>query len=183
MVPEAAAMVRAARRTGRPIVAAANSMIASAAYWIASAADEVVATPSGLVGSIGVYSVHDDLTEAFKQRGVERTVIRAGKRKAEGVFGPLDEKAMKHRQSEVDALYEDFTQSVAAHRGVDVAVVRADPETSESHMGGGRAYRAQRALTLGLIDRVETFDETLSRLASGSRSRRASTARARLSLT
>lgn len=183
MVSETAAMVRAARRADRPIVAAANSMIASAAYWIASAADEVVATQSGLVGSIGVYSMHDDLSEAFKKAGISRTVIRAGKRKAEGVFGPLDEKAMKHRQAETDALYAEFTQSVASHRGVDVAVVRADPETAEAHMGGGRAYRAQRALDLGLIDRIETFEDTLSRLASGGRSRRASTARARLSLT
>lgn len=182
MVPEAAEMVRAARRADRPIVAHANSMIASAAYWIASGADEIVSTPSGLVGSIGVYTMHDDLTEAFKMRGIERTVIRAGKRKAEGVFGPLDEKAMKHRQLETDALYADFTEAVASGRGVPGDVVRADPEDGKEHMGGGRAYRAKAALRLGLIDRVETFDQTISRLSSGRRNRRANVARARLNL-
>jgi len=56
MVPEVAAKIRAARNDVRPIIAVANTYAASAAYWIASAADEIVVTPSGEVGSIGVYT-------------------------------------------------------------------------------------------------------------------------------
>ena len=59
LVPETVAMIHAAKRADRPIIAVANTMAASAAYWLASAADELVVTPSGSVGSIGVYMMHE----------------------------------------------------------------------------------------------------------------------------
>lgn len=182
LVPETAAMVYAARRADRPIVAVANTMMASAAYYIGSAADEIVVTPSGDVGSIGVYGMFDDMSEAFKMRGVNRTVIRSGPRKAEGAFGPLDDEARAHFQAGADAAYDMFVQAVARHRGVSAAVVRADPEKEAAHFGGGRAYSAREAVRLGMADRVDTFENTLMRVAQGRRSRRTSAARARLSL-
>jgi len=60
-----------------------NSLCASAAYWIASQADEVVSTPGGLTGSIGVYTVHEDLSAASEAAGVKVTYISAGKYKTE----------------------------------------------------------------------------------------------------
>lgn len=182
LVQETADMVYSARRADRPIVAVANTMAASAAYWIASAADELVVTPSGSVGSIGVYGMHDDLSGALEQRGIKREIIKAGPRKAEGAVGGLDDAARKHMQERISETYAQFVASVARHRAVDAAVVRADPEQADAHFGGGRAYHAKTAVRLGMADRVATFDETLMRVASGYRSRRSSLARARLNL-
>lgn len=170
LVAETAEKIYRARRDDRPIVAVANTMAASAAYWIASSASEIVVTPSGSVGSIGVYGMHDDMSAALEARGIRRTLIRAGARKAEGAVGPLDEPALKHRQASVDEAYDQFTRAVARNRGVDVARVRADPEEAEQHFGGGRAYPARQAVRLGMADRVATLEATLRRLARGQRS-------------
>ncbi len=67
--PETSSKIRAARDS-KPIIAVANSLAASAAYWIASAADEIVVTPSGDVGSIGVLAVHTDFSAANEKIGV-----------------------------------------------------------------------------------------------------------------
>ncbi len=182
-VQETADMIYAARRPNRPIIAVANTTMASAAYWIGAAADEIVATPSGLVGSIGVYSMHDDISGALERQGVKRTLIKSGPRKAEGMAGPLDAAALKHRQELAAATYEDFTTAIAQYRNVPVSVVRTDPESgAAAHFGGGRAYHPKEALRLGLIDRIATFEDTLMQLAGGQRSRRTGTARARLGL-
>ncbi|MEX0302257.1 MAG: S49 family peptidase, partial [Leisingera sp.] len=163
-VPETAAMVRAARRAGRPIIAVSNSLAASAAYWIASAADEIVVTPSGRVGSIGVYTMHDNLAEALAKAGIERSVISAGPRKTEGLpFAPLGKEALAALRADINSTYSMFVQEVAKGRGVDAEVVRADPEKAAAHFGGGRSYRAQEAVRLGMADRVATLDETLQR--------------------
>lgn len=180
LVSETADKVFAARRPDRPIIAQANTMAASAAYWIASAADEIVVPPSGMVGSIGVRGMHDDLSEAFAMAGIERTIIAAGPRKAEGVHGPLDEAARKHRQAQADYFYGMFTADVARNRGIDETVVRADPESEKRHFGGGRGYPGREAVRLGMADRVATFENTLARAARGRPSAR--TARARLAL-
>lgn len=183
LVPETATMIYAARRADRPIVAHANTMAASGAYWIAAACDEIVVTPSGMVGSIGAYTMHQDLTAAMEQRGIKRTIIRAGSRKIEGnPYEPLNDEARAALQTRIDQTYDMFTSDIARFRGVPVATVRGDPETDEQHMGGGRVYHGQDAVRLGMVDRVETFSDTLMRVASSRRNRRTSTARARLSL-
>jgi len=81
---ELASEIRAIRGGEKPIIAQVNSLAASAAYWIASAADEIVVTPSGRAGSIGVYTAHDDLSAALEKRGIKRTYISAGKHKVDG---------------------------------------------------------------------------------------------------
>lgn len=183
LVPETADMIFRARRAGRPIIAVANTIMASAAYWIAAAADEVVATPSATVGSIGVYTMHEDLSAALKTAGIKRTFISSGPRKVEGnKFEPLDDTGRAAKQAEVAATYDQFTKDVARFRGVPVATVRADPEAAEAHFGGGRAYHAALAQRLGMIDRVATLDETLMRATSGRRSRRADLARRRMAI-
>jgi signal peptide peptidase SppA len=183
MVHETAEMIYGARRAGRPIVAVSDTLMASAAYWIGSAADEIVVSPSGRVGSIGVLGQHDDMSKMLEKAGVTRTIFHEGARKAEGVFGPLDEQARAHRQAQARYAYDMFVSAVSKFRGVDASVVRADPEAAGAHMGGGRAYYAKEAVRLGMADRVATFDETLQRLAGGGRSRMtARMARARLAV-
>lgn len=182
MVHETAAMVYGARRAGRPIVAMADTLAASAAYWIASAADEIVVSPSGRVGSIGVLGQHDDMSEMLKKAGISRTILSEGARKAEGLNGPLDEAARKHRQAQARYVYDMFVKDVAKYRGVDESVVRADPEAADTHFGGGRAYPAKVALRLGMADRIATFDDTLRRVSGGGARTSARMARARLAL-
>jgi signal peptide peptidase SppA len=196
LVPETAQMIRAARKSGRPIVAIANTMAASAAYWIAAAADEIVVTPSGVVGSIGVFQLHQNLEGMAAAMGVVPQYIFEGPRKIEGnPFQPMDDAARGAFQAEVRAAYEHFTADVAAFRGVTVRTVRADPEgSSEKTFGGGRAYSAPQLRAQGLLgsggmaDRVATLQQTVDRLmgrpvrATGSQSKRASTAKARLAL-
>lgn len=166
LVPETAAMIRAARRPDRPIVAVANTLAASAAYWLASAADEIVVTPSGQVGSVGVYVLHQDVSERLKKDGIKPTFIHEGARKVErNPFGPLDEPARAHLQSAIRDTYDMFTNDVAKARGVPVSTVRADPEDGGEHFGGGRVYGAKQAVKLKMADRVATLSETVQRLA------------------
>ncbi len=172
-VEEAAAAVRAARGS-KPIVAVANSMAASAAYWIASAADELVVTPSGEVGSIGVIAVHDDLSVALEKAGVKVSLITAGKYKAEqNPFQPLGVEARADIQSRVNDYYGAFTRAVGTGRGVSATAVR-------DGYGQGRMVGARQAVTLGMADQVATLDETIVRVASG---RRLATGRAAAALT
>lgn len=165
LVPETVAMIRAARRSDRPIVAIADTLACSAAYWVGCGADEFSVTPSGLVGSIGAYVLHQDVSEALTAAGIKNTYVSEGPRKVEGnPFGPLDDSAKAWLQSIVKDCYDMFVADVAKSRGVPAAVVRADPETSDKHMGGGRSYPAKEALRLGMVDRIETLDQLVTRL-------------------
>jgi signal peptide peptidase SppA len=164
-VTELANEIRAARGNGKRIVAVANSLAASAAYWLASQADELVATPSASVGSIGVYAVHQDFSEAYQQAGVKNTLISAGPHKTEGnEFEPLTDEARAAMQERADAFYAQFVDDVARGRGVTSAQVKAD-------FGGGRVLLAKPALAAGMIDYVGTFEDAARktiRLASKS---------------
>ncbi len=165
LVPEAAAAVIAARRV-KPVVAIANTMAASAAYYIASQADELVVTPSGVVGSIGVYSTHEDWSRFEDRLGVKTTLISAGPFKTEGnMFEPLGDDARANMQAEVDTLYEEFLEAVAAGRGTSIDDVR-------EHYGQGRCLRADAAVVAGVVDSVETIDELIDRLNAGDVTRR-----------
>jgi ClpP class serine protease len=82
LIPEMAAQIRQARKQ-KPIVAMANTAAASAAYWLGSQASEFVVSPSGKVGSIGVFAAHTDVSEAEAKAGVKTTLISAGKFKTE----------------------------------------------------------------------------------------------------
>lgn len=145
-------------RGSKPIIAQVNAMSASAGYWITSAADEIVVTPSGEVGSIGVYTVHEDVSAALEKLGIKRTLIGAGKYKGElASFKPLADEAIAHVQTQVDAYYGMFVDRVASNRGVASAAVR-------SGFGEGRMVMAKEAVRIGMADRIGTMEETLARL-------------------
>jgi signal peptide peptidase SppA len=168
-VQELADQIHAARGS-KPIVGVAYPRAASAAYWLGAQADELVVTPSGEVGSIGVITAHDDLSAAAEQMGVKRTYITAGKYKAEGnPFEPLGEEARQHLQEQVDAYHDKFVRAVARGRGVSLTKVRED-------FGGGRMVLADNALAAGMADRTGTLQETIDRLTT--RQARAAGARA-----
>lgn len=148
-------------RGRKPVVAVANHLAASAAYWIASAADEVVITPSGEVGSIGVFAAHWDESAALEKEGLKLTLISEGKYKTEGnPYQPLTEEARGALQTRVSEIYDAFTGAVAINRGVSLSTVK-------NGFGEGRMVNARQAVRLQMADRVGTLDETISRLAGG----------------
>lgn len=147
-----------ASRGKKPIIAVANCQMASAAFYIAAGADEIVASPSALVGSIGVYAALRDESEALQQAGIKHTLVTYGENKAEGdPRVPVTAKAIGHLQQLVDAAGTMFDNHVAKARGVTAGAVR-------SAYGQGRMFDAAQAKQIGLVDRVESFDQTLARL-------------------
>ena len=159
---ELSSMIHEARG-GKPIVAQVNATAASAAYWIASAADETAVTPSARVGSVGVIWSHQDASKAMKREGVKTTMITAkdSPYKSEGhPFGPLGDEAAAHVQREVDEAGAKFVGAVARNRNVAQGHVR-------EHFGKGRMLDADRAVAAGMADRVATMHQTLQRFGSG----------------
>jgi signal peptide peptidase SppA len=151
-----------AARQAKPIISVVNSLAASAAYWLASAATEVVAVPHSDLGSIGVFAVHEDVSKALDKEGVSVTLIHAGKFKVEGhPFGPLDDEAKAEMQRRVDSLYADFIADVARNRGYSQSTVRAG-------FGQGRLVQAERSIVSGMADRIATLEQVLGRLGVGS---------------
>ncbi len=157
-------------RGKKPILAVANSLAASAAYWLATAADELWVIPSGEVGSIGVYAVYVDTSEMDAKDGVKVSVLKAGKYKAEGVYGPLDPEAEAAMQARIDEYYGMFVRAVARQRDVSVDAVR-------NGFGQGRVVGAKAALEAGMVDRIGTLDEAVASLGGGKVPARRSTAR------
>ncbi|MFM0100307.1 S49 family peptidase [Paraburkholderia nemoris] len=145
-------------RRRKPIMAVANSLAASAAYWIGSATSEFYVTPGGEVGSIGVHCVHEDWSKALNKAGVHTTLISAGRYKTEqSALAPLGHAAKAHIQSRIDAHYAAFTRDVAKHRGVDIS-------DALNGMGQGRLLDADRAQREDMVDGVATFDEVAKKL-------------------
>jgi capsid assembly protease len=160
LVPETAAKVRAANAR-KEIVAVANTRAASAAYWIASQAGQLVVSPSGAVGSIGVYAAHQDISRQLDEDGVTMTLISAADHKTDGnPFEPLSDEARATIQANVDAYYGMFVSDVADGRGVDPGVV-------EKKFGQGKMMLAVDAVKVGMADGVGTLEQTLDRLLAG----------------
>jgi HK97 family phage major capsid protein len=158
--PELAKRILAARGKGKQIVAVVNGTMASAAYWICSAADEIVSTPSGEVGSIGVFCVHVDQSAMNEMVGLKYTLIKAGEHKAEtNPWEPLADDARAFMQGQVDEMNGMFIAAIAKQRGTD-------SKTINDKFGQGRCFTAKQALGVGMIDRIATLQETLERLGA-----------------
>jgi capsid assembly protease len=154
-VPELGAELLKARGKKR-VVAVVNSLCASAAYWIGSAASEMVMTPSGQVGSIGVITMHQDFSQAFSNAGITNTLIYSGQYKAEGSpYQELSDDAKAYLQGMCDFYYTQFINAVAANRN-------KTPDEVREQFGKGRVLQSGAAISIGMVDRVGTFDEVLA---------------------
>lgn len=141
----------------KKVIAVANSLAASAAYWVASQASELVVTPGGQVGSIGVYQMHRNVSKQLEAMGEEVTLVFEGPKKvAANAFGPLDDTGRAVLQKEVSDYYDQFVKAVAKGRGVSASQVRGG-------FGEGDTVRAQEAVSLGMADKVATLDDVLAR--------------------
>lgn len=156
-VMELAAEIRKARDV-KPIIAIANPRAASAAYWLASQASEIVVTPSGGVGSVGVYLMHVELSARIEKEGYKITFVSAGDHKVEGnPYQPLSKEAQEKFQADVDAIYDVFIADVAKGRKVSKSKVL-------KQFGQGRMLLAKDALAAGMVDRIAAADEVFQKL-------------------
>lgn len=159
LVAETWAKLMAARSAGKRVVAHVNSLAASAGYWIASAADEIVCTPSGEVGAIGVITVRADYSKA-EMEGASFHVLTSGRYKAEGhPLTPFTDEEKAATETRLDEFYSMFTGHVAKGRGVAPSAVR-------SGFGEGRLLSASAAKAAGMVDKIATFEDTLARLTT-----------------
>lgn len=143
-------------RSSKKIVAYADPYAFSAAYEIGSAAESFYTTKSGMVGSIGSYSMHYDLSEYYKEMGVSVTFIKAGEKKVDGnQFEPLSASAKKDIQEEIDRFYEVFVADVARNRGVDENFVK-------ENFGKGGRVMAIEALQVGMIDGILSIEDLIN---------------------
>ena len=116
--------IAAASKT-KCVIAVANSLAASAAFWLASQASELVVTPGGQVGSIGVFAIHVDESAFDPAIGRAVTIVKAGERKnAEHPYGPLDQTGRESMQSTVNDYYAKFVRAVARGRNATQSAVK-----------------------------------------------------------
>lgn len=161
-VEEAHAEIIAARGI-KPIIAQIDSLGASAGYWLATAADEIVVTPGGRGGSIGVYSVHEDLSVALEKAGVKHTVVVEGENKAiVNPFGPLSAAGRAQMETLVKEAAKSFRDNVAQGRNVSSKAV-------VDKFGDGLVFGAKALVERGMADRIGTMQDTLGRLGMPSK--------------
>lgn len=148
--------------THKPVVAFADGVMASAAYWVGSAATEIVASSKTTqVGSIGVVTSHTDVSKAEEAAGIKTTEISAGKyKRIASQYEPLSEDGKAQLQSQVDQLYTIFVDAVAENRGVDAETVLED-------MADGRVFLANQAKKRGMIDHVANLETTIFNMSTG----------------
>lgn len=141
----------------KPTLAMVDSAACSAAYAVASSQRKIVASPSSTVGSIGVISMHMDMSGYLDKAGIVVTLIAEGPQKTAGnPYEPLSEEALsdiKERVTQRMTLFVDQVVTARGSKGLDEAAIRA----TES-----RWYLAQQALDLKMIDAVQTPSEAVS---------------------
>ena len=159
-------------RGGKPIWAIAADQATSASYLIAAAGDRVIATPTAVVGSIGVIATHVDESGLNDRIGLKFNEIIAGAKKAElSPNAPLSDDGRATLQGIVDQAYDQFVSTVARYRGLAESAVRSQE---------AGVFTASQAKAHGLIDEVIAFDDAISRLQAEAPSTQASEAHAQL---
>jgi len=150
-------------RAKKPIIAVAQYTMGSAAYHLSAGATEIVAAPSAQVGGIGTYTIHNDLSEALKNLGVKRTFISAGEGKGDGNdAGSPSEAFLTRANALVNQAFDQFVSNVVKGRGQGMTVDRVTKDWKAF------VYSAKEAQANGMIDRVGTLDETVTRLLTES---------------
>lgn len=152
-----AAAVRAAKATGKPVVVSMGTYAASGGYWISAEASSIVAQPTTLTGSIGVYGGKLALGPALERFGVDLRQTSVGGPYADAYslgqsFGPEDEAAFSRW---MDQIYENFVTRVATGRKLPVERVR--------EIARGRVWTGAQARDLGLVDEVGGFYQAVER--------------------
>ena len=139
------------RQQGIPVVVSMGSVAASGGYWIATAADHIVATPTTITGSIGVFSIFPTLEDSLARLGLYSDGVEtAPLADAMQLDRPLDERASRVIQARVDHIYARFIELVAESRSI--------PEDQLDPIAGGRVWSGRQALELELVDELGSLE-------------------------
>lgn len=142
------------RKSSKPSIAIVDGAAYSAAYGLASAAKRISVLPTGGVGSIGVKTMHVDLSEYYKKMGIKIEELFSGDHKIDGSpYKDLSPKVRDAIQSRLDSMRDRFAGVVADYRG---------KEKSEILATEAQTYSAEEALKIGLVDEIATPREALS---------------------
>lgn len=146
------------RAAGKPVVASLGAVAASGGYYVAVAADRIVASPGTLTGSIGVIMQLANLEALLKKVGVEYVVVKSGAYKDIGSMA----RAMRPEERQVlqallDDVYGQFVTAVAEHRGLDRKTVLG--------FADGRIYSGQQARALKMVDDLGGLEEAIEAAA------------------
>jgi len=140
--------------SSKPVYAHIDDMGASAAYWVTSQAKRVTANRTGLIGSIGVVMVVEDLSKAAEMQGITVHAIATGPYKAAGAPGtPITSEMLSYWQKLVDETHSVFLRSVENGRGLTPSKLKPAAD--------GRVFHAPEAKALGLIDAISSAEEAL----------------------
>jgi signal peptide peptidase SppA len=167
---EGAEKVAAATKK-KPTIAVANYVAASAAYWYMSQCGELVVSPTGMVGCIGVLMANTDMTKALEMQGVRADLVAndSSPFKSEGYPQvPVTPEALADLKSQCNAYAEMFVNAIAKGRGIR-------PATVERDFGRGRTLLAKDALDARMVDKIESMETVVTRVTrpSGRAARRA----------
>ena len=142
------------KKITKPVVVSVSDACASGAYYVASAADMIIANKSSSVGSIGVILQIPNREELYEKLGLKYTTIKQGKYKDIGSPDrPLTPEEMDLLEDQTKVIYEQFISDVAAGRGMDVETVK--------ELATGWVFMGTEALELGLIDGIGTYKDAL----------------------
>ena len=130
-----------------PLYAVVSDMAASGGYYVASAADEIYVSNSSIVGSIGVRMDSFGVVDAMEKLGIESRTLTAGENKALlDPFTPVNEKAVKHLQSMIDRIHQQFIDAVKKGRG--------DRLKEIDDIFSGLIWTGEEAMKFGLVDKI-----------------------------
>jgi protease-4 len=146
--------VKNARKEGKKVVASMGTVAASGGYYVAAAADKIVANPGTLTGSIGVKMEFASIEKLLEKIGVRGMVVKAGEYKDMGSpFRDMTEQEKKLLQGVIDDVHSQFIEAVAEGRNLQAAEVRA--------IADGRIFTGRQALELKLVDQLGDLADSI----------------------
>lgn len=142
------------KHTGKPVIASLGGMAASGGYYVAAPADQVLAEPTTLTGSIGVITELPNVEGLLDKLGIDMQTIATGPWKDSGsLFRPMTEDERSRWRVMLDASYQRFVRIVARGRRLELADVKS--------LADGRLYTADEALQLKLVDALGYLDDAV----------------------
>ncbi|KHT35907.1 signal peptide peptidase SppA [Vibrio sinaloensis] len=146
--------IEALKEAGKPVVASMSSLAASGGYWISMSADRIVAQPTTLTGSIGIFSVITTFEKGLNELGVYTDGVGTSPFSDVGVTTGLSEGAAEAFQLGIEHGYKRFTQLVSDNRNISL--------TQLDNIAQGRVWTGQDAMKFGLVDSIGDFDDAVS---------------------
>ena len=145
--------------TGRPVITSMGDIAASGGVWVTTTSEEIWAEETTLTGSIGVYSIIQDISPLEKWAGFNNdgvSMTKAGD--LYDLSRGMNEELNKQYRENTENIYKNFVTKVANNRGLNFSEVLS--------FAGGRIWRGDTALELGLVDKLGSLDDAVDSMAS-----------------